>query len=223
MHCRVCAGMRASCLTLSCFALGSRQVLAVDWLLLCVCGVRTSVPSLWCDDCVPSLWCECRFMAACMAETQYLKAIETHTPHLLDEVRGIAAGAEISFDEVFCMSCIDEGALSAVSLPALSLSLSPSLSLSLSLAYGVAAVCHGAVLCALCAVSHAVQSQAPSVVWCTMRCVPRAPCPAPRALCPVLVFHGPSMVRHVHGVREACRRACCTRGRVHTLSHSGVC
>jgi isopenicillin-N N-acyltransferase like protein len=40
--------------------------------------------------------------------TDFLSAIETWTPYLLDEIRGIADGCQIDFDTVFAFQCVDE-------------------------------------------------------------------------------------------------------------------
>ena len=48
------------------------------------------------------------FVARFLAGTQYDAAVRKWTPELLDEVRGIAAGAEQPFARVFCWQLIDE-------------------------------------------------------------------------------------------------------------------
>lgn len=47
-------------------------------------------------------------IARFLAETNFLPAIERHTPDLLDEVRGIAEGANQSFDTILAYNLLDE-------------------------------------------------------------------------------------------------------------------
>jgi predicted choloylglycine hydrolase len=48
------------------------------------------------------------FAARFLAKTDFMPAIEKHTPGLLDEVRGIAEGAELPFEEVYLWQLADE-------------------------------------------------------------------------------------------------------------------
>ena len=47
-------------------------------------------------------------IAEFMATTDFLSGLTSHAPHLLEEIRGIADGAEFPFDEVFAFNCMDE-------------------------------------------------------------------------------------------------------------------
>lgn len=49
-----------------------------------------------------------RYMDAFLTQANFLPAIEQHAPHLLDEVRGLAEGADLSFDSALHMQLIDE-------------------------------------------------------------------------------------------------------------------
>jgi hypothetical protein len=48
------------------------------------------------------------YLAEFLANTHYLPAIERYTPALLDEVRGIAEGAELSFETALAYNLMDE-------------------------------------------------------------------------------------------------------------------
>ena len=48
------------------------------------------------------------FLQRFLADTDFIPAIEKWTPGLLDEVRGIAKGAEVPFDEVYAFQLADE-------------------------------------------------------------------------------------------------------------------
>ena len=48
------------------------------------------------------------FVSRFLAATQFVEATKVHTPELLDEVRGIAAGAEQPFETMFVYQLIDE-------------------------------------------------------------------------------------------------------------------
>src|SRR5579875_1560476 len=48
------------------------------------------------------------YLDSFVAATNYLPAIERWTPHLLEEVRGIAEGASISFRDAYAYQLIDE-------------------------------------------------------------------------------------------------------------------
>lgn len=41
-------------------------------------------------------------------KTQFAQSVERHTPALLEEVRGIAVGANLAFDTVFAYQLLDE-------------------------------------------------------------------------------------------------------------------
>ena len=49
-----------------------------------------------------------RFIGQFLAETRFVAAIERHAPDLLDEVRGIAEGADLSYDAVLAAQFMDE-------------------------------------------------------------------------------------------------------------------
>ncbi|MGH6939805.1 C45 family autoproteolytic acyltransferase/hydolase [Hypericibacter sp.] len=49
-----------------------------------------------------------RFIGQFLAETQFVAAIERHAPDLLDEVRGIAEGADLPYDAVLAAQFMDE-------------------------------------------------------------------------------------------------------------------
>jgi predicted choloylglycine hydrolase len=49
-----------------------------------------------------------RFIGRFLAETRFLPAIERHAPDLLEEVRGIAEGAELPYDAVLAAQFMDE-------------------------------------------------------------------------------------------------------------------
>jgi len=49
-----------------------------------------------------------RFIGELLAETRFVAAIERHAPDLLDEVRGIAEGAGLSYDAVLAAQFMDE-------------------------------------------------------------------------------------------------------------------
>ncbi len=48
------------------------------------------------------------YVAEMLAATDFVTAIETHTPDLMAEVKGIAAGAEVPFDLLFGLQLLDE-------------------------------------------------------------------------------------------------------------------
>src|SRR5690606_28459256 len=48
------------------------------------------------------------YIAGFLAETDYLPAIRRWTPELLDEVEGIAAGANQPFERIFAFNLLDE-------------------------------------------------------------------------------------------------------------------
>lgn len=49
-----------------------------------------------------------RFLAAFVSETDFVPAIRRHTPDLLEEVNGIAEGANLSFEDVLAAQLMDE-------------------------------------------------------------------------------------------------------------------
>lgn len=55
------------------------------------------------DGASPDDW-----IAAFLSATDFLPSIERHAPSLLDEVRGLAEGAGISFDDAFSFQLVDE-------------------------------------------------------------------------------------------------------------------
>jgi len=58
------------------------------------------------------------FIARFLAQTDYVSAIELHTPGLLEEVRGIAVGSGLDTDTVFTFQLLDELILNAKSVAA---------------------------------------------------------------------------------------------------------
>ena len=60
----------------------------------CAGAVTGAIPTTTCD--------------ACSRETDYVSAISRRTPDLLEEVRGIAAGAGVDPDLLFALQLLDE-------------------------------------------------------------------------------------------------------------------
>jgi hypothetical protein len=48
------------------------------------------------------------YMGRFLAETNYTKGFKTYAPHLLDEIHGIAEGADVAFNEVLELQLLDE-------------------------------------------------------------------------------------------------------------------
>merc|ERR1712072_892336 len=49
-----------------------------------------------------------KFASDFVAATKYEAAVKEHTPWLLEEVKGIAEGAGIEYNEIFTFQCMDE-------------------------------------------------------------------------------------------------------------------
>lgn len=68
----------------------------------------STVLSAWKESVAPSMNPD-EFIGRLVNDTGLLSAAETHTPDLVEEVRGIAQGADQPFETVFAWQLIDEG------------------------------------------------------------------------------------------------------------------